>query len=273
MNSQPAPIQHIPQQPSSQQSSSAGPSVPQQQANLNPTHLRQANIAPVNVPIPAYMQQHNHSNFAQQPPQQQQPSHLQQQQQWYGSIAAPQPSVPIPTTLPQAPAVAPPQERTPPMKSDQWDESYLSVLHAQDPSKLRDLLARTNPDLVLPLNGTPLVSQAVILTLIHRVSDRLTIVIGICTYHFLSKLSAVIGGPDILPSDDMFKSSLWWLQRVSNLLHPEVCTYILVVRCYIYPAFQGQTHFRFYTPSDPDCPTVPQYHQTTPYPPGWTRNS
>lgn len=169
MNSQPAPIQHIQQQPPSQQSSSAGPSVPQQQANLNPTHLRQANIAPVNVPIPTYMQQHNHSNFAQQPPQQQQPSHIQQQQQWYGAIAAPQPSVP--TTLPQAPAVAPPQERTPPMKSDQWDESYLSVLHAQDPSKLRDLLARTNPDLVLPLNGTPLVSQAVILTLIHRVSD------------------------------------------------------------------------------------------------------
>lgn len=100
--------------------------------------------------------------------------------------------------------------------------------------------------------------------------------IGIYTYPILIlsvKLSAVIGGPDILPSDDMFKSSLWWLQRVSNLLHPEVYTYILVLRCYIYPAFQGQTHFRFYTPSDPDCPTVSQYHQTTPHPPGRTRYS
>jgi hypothetical protein len=160
---------HAPQPSQPQQGPSAGPSVPQQQqGNLNPPHLRQANLPPVNQPITGYM--HNHSSFPPQgppPQQQQQPAHI-QQQQWYSPIAAPQASVPA--TLPQAPPVIPSQERTPPLKSDQWDESYLSVLHAQDSSKLRDLLARTNSELVFPLNGTPLVSQAVILTLIHRVS-------------------------------------------------------------------------------------------------------
>ncbi|KAF9483827.1 hypothetical protein BDN70DRAFT_241709 [Pholiota conissans] len=194
-------IPHI--QPSSQpqQGPSSGPPVPQQQqGNLNAPHLRQGNLPPVGPPVPAYM--NNHPSFQQQGPlppqhQQPQPTHI-QQQQWYSPIAAPQASVPA--TLPQPPPVIPPQERTPPLKSDQWDESYLSVLHSQDSSKLRDLLARTNAELVFPLNGTPLVSQAVILTLIHR-------------------LSAVVG--DTPPNDESFKTSLWWLQRVASLLHPE----------------------------------------------------
>ena len=88
-------------------------------------------------------------------------------QQWYSGIAAPQAS--HPATIPQPPVTQSQSERTPPVK-DQWDEVYLGVLHSQDPTKLRDLLSRTNPDVVLPVNGTPLVSQAVILTLVHRVS-------------------------------------------------------------------------------------------------------
>jgi len=72
----------------------------------------------------------------------------------------------------------PQDEKTPPpaaaaapllSKADQWDELYLGVLTSQDVGKLRDLLARTNPEIVLPLNSAPLVSQAVILTLVHRV--------------------------------------------------------------------------------------------------------
>jgi hypothetical protein len=87
---------------------------------------------------------------------------------WFAStIAAPQAS--HPATMPQAPQ--PQQERTPPIQADQWDELYLSVLSSQDPSKLRDILSRTNPELIMPSNGTPLVSQAVILTLVHRVSE------------------------------------------------------------------------------------------------------
>ncbi|KAF8969897.1 hypothetical protein BDZ97DRAFT_1915012 [Flammula alnicola] len=194
----PQTIQHIQPPPQPQQSSPAGPSVPQQQGNINSSHMRQPNIPPANPPLPTYM--HSHPPFQQPPPQQQQQQqpHIQQQPQWYSAIAAPQASVPA--TLPQAPAPQPQQERTPPVKNDQWDENYLGVLHSQDPTKLRDLLARTNPDLVLPLNGPPLVSQAVILTLIHR-------------------LSAVVG--DTPPTDETFKTSLWWLQRVSSLLRPD----------------------------------------------------
>jgi hypothetical protein len=55
------------------------------------------------------------------------------------------------------------------MKPEQWDEAYLSVLQTQDGKKLQDLLARTNPEVIMPLNGPCLVSQAVILTLVHRV--------------------------------------------------------------------------------------------------------
>jgi len=87
------------------------------------------------------------------------------QPQWFPpTIAAPQAS--HPATIPQPP---PQTDRSPPVKSDQWDEIYLSVLHTQDISKLRELLARTNPELIMPVNGQPLVSQAVILTLVHRV--------------------------------------------------------------------------------------------------------
>lgn len=129
---------------------------------------------------------------------------------WFPSgIAAPQAS--HPATIPQPPqAQAQPitQDRSPPIKHDQWDEIYLSVLQTQDASKLRDLLSHTNPELIMPLNGQCLVSQAVILTLIHR-------------------LSAMAG--ETSPSDEQFKIFLWWLQRSVALLRPEdklICDFI-----------------------------------------------
>ena len=147
------------QQQQQQPQNSPGAQAPPLQANITTAHLRQANIAPAPANVPTYTQTHA---FQAQPPQ------PQIHQQWYSSIAAPQAS--HPATIPQPPVSQPQAERTPPAKADQWDEIYLGVLHAQDPTKLRDLLSRTNPDVVLPLNGTPLVSQAVILTLVHRVS-------------------------------------------------------------------------------------------------------
>jgi hypothetical protein len=128
-------------------------------------------------------------------PQQQPPSAtaVQQQQQPWFNIAAPQAS--HPATIPQ-----PQPERTPPIKAEQWDDIYLGVLHTQDPAKLRDLLSHSNPDIIMPLNGPSLVSQAVILTLVHR-------------------LSAIVG--ETPPNDDSFKTSLWWLQRSVSVLRPE----------------------------------------------------
>lgn len=154
MNPPGAPsLHHLQQAPQSQNSPSSSHSQP------NP-HLRQLPPpAPVTSNYPG-----GHGNF---PQQQVAPPVL--PPTWFTSgIAAPQAS--HPATIPQAPQQPPQSERTPPIKPEQWDEIYLGVLHTQDASKLRDLLSHTNPEIIMPLNGQPLVSQAVILTLVHRVS-------------------------------------------------------------------------------------------------------
>ncbi|KAJ7445739.1 hypothetical protein B0H11DRAFT_2086645 [Mycena galericulata] len=167
---------------------SPGPTVQHAQpTNMNQPLLRQQNLPPAPQP-PNYPH-----NFQQQPP----PPPV-MHPAWYGSIAAPQAS--HPATMPQPPPQQSQQERTPPIKADQWDDIYLGVLHTQDPAKLRELLSHTNPELIMPLNGPTLVSQAVLLTLVHR-------------------LSAVIS--EIPPNDEAFKNALWWLQRTSALLRPE----------------------------------------------------
>lgn len=94
--------------------------------------------------------------------------------QWYGPpLAAPQASHPLaPPPPPPAPLAAPISQRSPHMKDqlkDDWDEQYLLVLQKQDASALRDLLARSNPDVIMPTNGPTPLSQAVVLTLLHRV--------------------------------------------------------------------------------------------------------
>lgn len=138
---------------------SPGPAVSQMQSNLG---HRQPNITTGVQAASSY------SKYPQQS--QQQPV---MHPSWFpSSIAAPQAS--HPATIPQPPPPPPlqpiAQDRTPPVKHDQWDEVYLNVLQSQDAGKLRDLLTHTNPEVIMPLNGPSLVSQAVILTLIHRVS-------------------------------------------------------------------------------------------------------
>lgn len=121
------------------------------------------------------------TSYAQTQPQQHAYGPVQQQQQqqlplpppmhgpWFGpsQIAAPQASHPA------APPPVPSQTliRTPPpsVQSEEWDDTYLAVLGSQDSRQLRELLARSNPDLVMPLNGNTPLSQAVVLTLVHRV--------------------------------------------------------------------------------------------------------
>ena len=121
------------------------------------------------------------------------------QGQWFPtSIPAPQashPALPPPTH---------PVHHTPPSQASQqeeWDETYLGVLGMQDQRALRELLARSNPEVVMPLKGPIPLSQAVILTLCHR-------------------LSAAIG--ESAPVDESFKSSLWWLQRAAAVLNTNV---------------------------------------------------
>lgn len=87
---------------------------------------------------------------------------------WYSSpnIAAPQASHPI---APPPPPPPPSSQRSPPAQSEEWDDTYLAVLGTQDSKQLRELLARSNPEIVMPLNAPGPLSQAVILTLLHRV--------------------------------------------------------------------------------------------------------
>ena len=61
---------------------------------------------------------------------------------------------------------------------------------------MMDLLLRTDPEVVMPLNSTPLLSQAMILTLLHR-------------------LAAAI---DEDPSDETLQTLLWWLRRAASVL-------------------------------------------------------
>ncbi|KAL0580223.1 hypothetical protein V5O48_001816 [Marasmius crinis-equi] len=182
------PLHHLQQAPQPH-SSPSGSSV---SSGMNQTMHRQPNVSsgPPSSNYPG-----SHGNFP--PPQPQGPPPPQQQitPQWFNTtIAAPQAS--HPATLP----LTTQSERTPPIKPEQWDEIYLGVLHTQDSAKLRELLAHTNPELIMPLNGQVLVSQAVILTLVHR-------------------LSALIG--EIPVGDESLKTSLWWLQRSVALLRPE----------------------------------------------------
>ncbi|KAH6918752.1 hypothetical protein BKA70DRAFT_1248170 [Coprinopsis sp. MPI-PUGE-AT-0042] len=182
-------------------------SVPQSQGS--PAGSMQPGLGPVHRQPPQQMNTQPSSSYShpQQygpapppPAPQPQPAQGPVHQQWFG-IAAPQASHPatIPQPIPQ-PAPQPQAERSPPIKPDQWDEIYLGVLHTQNSLKLRDLLSHTNPDVIMPLNGQPLVSQAVILTLVHR-------------------LASIVG--DTSPNDESLKSTLWWLQRVIAVLRPE----------------------------------------------------
>jgi hypothetical protein len=160
--------------------------------------LRQQNLPPATQPT--YTAQ-PHSSY----PQQTQPPPM--HGSWYASpnIAAPQASHPIAPPPPPPPLSS---QRSPPAQSEEWDETYLGVLGTQDPKQLRELLARSNPEIVMPLNGPSPLSQAVILTLLHR-------------------LAAIVG--ETPPIDEGFKSALWWLQRASTVLNinePLISPYI-----------------------------------------------
>ncbi|KAL4250457.1 Enhancer of mRNA-decapping protein 4 C-terminal domain-containing protein [Abortiporus biennis] len=183
-------IRELEHHPSHQSRSSPAPSTA---SNLN-SLLRHPNLPPVSqAPVSYQQQQQTHSQF-QQPPQQGPPVYG----PWMGpTIAAPQAS--HPAAPPPIPAQSNMLRNTPPMQaSEEWDDTYLAILGTQDARQLRELLARSNPDIVMPMNGNGPLSQAVVLTLVHR-------------------LSQLIG--DTPPVDESFKSSLWWLQRASSILN------------------------------------------------------
>lgn len=153
--------------------SSPGASIPSSQPALSQLHMRQQN-QPQAVPVTS---DYNHKlgtlpQQLQQAPQQAQP------QTWYRpALAAPQAS--HPATLPQPPP--PPQAqsqgqpslqkeiKTTPDANDTWESVFLPAVLSEDLRDLQILLARTNADVVMPLEGHGPLSQPVILTAMHRV--------------------------------------------------------------------------------------------------------
>jgi hypothetical protein len=141
-------------------SGSPAPSVSNVSA-MNQGMHRAQNIPPATTQAPVYVAQPMGS-FAQ-PPQQ-----SQMHSTWYPSpIAAPQASHPI--APPQPPPPPPLSQRTPPAQHDAWDDTYMAVLGTQDPKQLRELLARSSPEVVMPLDRKGPLSMAVILSILHRV--------------------------------------------------------------------------------------------------------
>ncbi|KAI0093935.1 hypothetical protein BDY19DRAFT_881333 [Irpex rosettiformis] len=160
--------------------------------------LRQTHMPPVSQPSSSYGPPH--SSF---PTQQQQQQGPPIHGPWFGpSIAAPQASHPTaPPPIPSQASGISNLNHTPPLhpqQPEEWDDTYLAVLGSQDSRQLRELLARSNPDTIMPMSGGGPLSQAVVLTLVHR-------------------LSAMVG--ETPPSDESFKSTLWWLQRASSTLN------------------------------------------------------
>ncbi|TFK54827.1 hypothetical protein OE88DRAFT_1622996 [Heliocybe sulcata] len=188
----PAPTHHALQNRSSPVPSSS-------QSNLSQysqPHLRQPSLQ--SLPQPSIYPQ-SHGPYQPPPPSTMQGS-------WYPPpIAAPQASHPV-APPPAAPPVA--LGQTPPVQNEEWDDTYLAVLGTQDPRQLRELMARSNPEIIMPLTGPTPLSQAVVLTLVHR-------------------LAAAVG--ETSPVDETFKSSLWWLQRAASVLNtndPLISPYI-----------------------------------------------
>lgn len=129
-------------------------------------HLRGASVpSPLSGmgPAPTYQPQQQHQQQSPYQPQQPQPY-----PQWMPPQQQPQQQQQQPQQQPQPQ----PQPQQQPQRNEDWDDTFLGVLGTQDQQKLRDLLARCNPEVIMPSagNGQSPLSQAVVLTLIHRVS-------------------------------------------------------------------------------------------------------
>lgn len=180
-------------------SGSPAPSVSNMSSMSQGMH-RSQNLPPPTTQAPMYSSQ-SLGSFSQQP----QPSQM--HATWYPStIAAPQASHPI--APPQPPPPPPLSQRSPPAQHDAWEDTYMAVLGTQDPKQLRELLARSSPEVVMPMDRKGPLSMAVILSILHR-------------------LATIIA--ETPPVDEAFKSSLWWMQRTATVLNinePLIAPYV-----------------------------------------------
>lgn len=156
-------MNHPSSMPAARNSPSSSNSNYANQSPMGQSHHRSNNLPPMSS------NQSYQPSFQQAPPP---PSNL--HNQWYGPNL---PGPPHGSAQQVVQQMAQPVTQPPAPKTEEWDDTYLAVLSTQDLKQLRELLARSNPEIIMPSNGQPgPLSQAVILTLVHRVSNLLIII-------------------------------------------------------------------------------------------------
>ncbi|KAF8310181.1 hypothetical protein DL93DRAFT_2169872 [Clavulina sp. PMI_390] len=196
LSQQPPPHQHQPQHLPSP------PSNAQQQSRMLPPQPTSWQ-GPIQPPMPQQAPVGQLPQLTREPatyaPQPVQPIPTYATQQPYERQGSPlkqaQSQVPIVAPQPKQ-VIAPPSELPP---AEDWDEMFLAALGRDQPiTTVRALLARCDPNVILPSQRelSPL-SQAVVLTMIHRLAESLN---------------------DLSPQDEALRSSLWWLQRAAYSL-------------------------------------------------------
>ncbi|KAH7107770.1 hypothetical protein BKA62DRAFT_684399 [Auriculariales sp. MPI-PUGE-AT-0066] len=167
-----------PPPPQPQRRHSPPPAHPPTHSQQSSGHMRQAAGPPMHG-SPMYAP----AGFSQTPPSQAAPNYFPAP---HPTLPQTAPPPPVPYNIPTQPAV-----------KDEWDDVYMSVLGKNDLNALRDLLSRSDPEVIMPLNGHVPLSPAVVLTLIHRISTA-------------------IG--EVSPVDEFWKNGMWWIQRALNVI-------------------------------------------------------
>ncbi|EJT98340.1 hypothetical protein DACRYDRAFT_24399 [Dacryopinax primogenitus] len=99
----------------------------------------------------------------------------------------------------QMPQPQPPPSQVLGFRPEDWDEAFLTVLTSGETRQLRELLSKCNADIIMPANGQGPLSQAVILTIVTRLSTMVS---------------------EMSPEDEAFDFTLRWLQRAAMALTP-----------------------------------------------------
>jgi hypothetical protein len=212
---------------------------------------RHASHTTAQLPQSGYPQSHAPYQQQQQQQQHQMPP-MHGQQSWFNAaIVAPQASHPA--------APPPVQSHTPPVQTEEWDDSYLSVLATQDLRQLRELLARSNPEVTMPLNSAPPLSQAVILTLVHRVR-LLAFLDDPLPNHFFSSLALLEKRRLLTNRSNQRCGGCKGLLPSSTLVYVKSPSIVSGTDGHPFP---GSSDLSLRRASGSQCPADAEHHQTT----------
>ncbi|KZP27861.1 hypothetical protein FIBSPDRAFT_927841 [Athelia psychrophila] len=139
-----------------------------------------------------------------------------------------------------------------PGSSEDWDATFSTALASQNPRRLREVLARSNPEILLPGTHTSPLSQIVILGLLHRLAMALYKAPPHEKGLFELALQPGKHG------SHLFKQTLWWMQRTSAALNSDTTDKdhaLFSEVCRIVPDVQ-----RMLTTTKRRCSSLPEGH-------------